>query len=228
MRAAIALDRDSSSPLHRQIYDQWRQGILTGRFRRADRVPSTRELSAELQVSRSTVTLAYEQLIAEGYLEPSRGAGTFVCRELPDEMLPHQRQARRREEIPMPRLSRYGAGLTRDFAYPNVPPGFICLTQWRPDLSLFPIAIWRKLMMRRLRSSFDVHSLLCEGGPTLFGALLQEDLIDELFLSMAAKLSGGGGAPSITNGPALAELRPLDLLWALELESALYLRYALR
>ncbi|HEY4828305.1 MAG TPA: dihydrofolate reductase family protein [Solirubrobacteraceae bacterium] len=83
-------------------------------------------------------------------------------------------------------------------------------------------------MMRRLRSSFDVHSLLCEGGPTLFGALLQEDLIDELFLSMAAKLSGGGGAPSITNGPALAELRPLDLLWALELESALYLRYALR
>jgi riboflavin-specific deaminase-like protein len=83
-------------------------------------------------------------------------------------------------------------------------------------------------MMRRLRSAYDVHSLLCEGGPTLFGALLQEDLIDELFLSMAAKLSGGGGAPSITNGPALAELRPLDLVWALELDSALYLRYALR
>ncbi len=154
MRATIALDRDSTSPLHRQIYDQWRQGILTGRFRPADRVPSTRELSAELRVSRSTVTLAYEQLIAEGYLEPARGAGTFVCRELPDELLrPHQRQTRRGEEIPTVRLSRYGAGLTRDFAYTNAPCGFVCLTQWRPDLSLFPIAIWRKLMLRRLRSA---------------------------------------------------------------------------
>jgi len=100
------------------------------------------------------VTLAYEQLIAEGYLKPARGAGTFVCRELPDELLrPHQKQTRRGEEIPLPRLSRYGAGLTRDFAYPTVPSGFVCLTQWRPDLSLFPISIWRKLMMRRLRSA---------------------------------------------------------------------------
>ena len=50
-------------------------------------------------------------------------------------------------------------------------------------------------MMRRLRSAFDVRSLLCEGGPTLFGALLQEDLVDELFLSLAPKLTGGGTAP---------------------------------
>jgi GntR family transcriptional regulator/MocR family aminotransferase len=62
MRAAIVLERASGAPLHRQIYDQWRQGILTGRFRRAERVPSTRELSNALGVSRSTVTLAYEQL----------------------------------------------------------------------------------------------------------------------------------------------------------------------
>jgi len=55
---AILLDRSSSAPLHRQIYDQWRRGILTGRFRRAERVPSTRELCAALEVSRSTVTQA--------------------------------------------------------------------------------------------------------------------------------------------------------------------------
>ncbi|HEX5230482.1 MAG TPA: winged helix-turn-helix domain-containing protein, partial [Bryobacteraceae bacterium] len=80
MAAAIVLHRASSTALHRQIYEQWRQGILSGRFRRAERVPSTRELCAELGVSRSTVTIAYEQLIAEGYLETSRGAGTYVCR----------------------------------------------------------------------------------------------------------------------------------------------------
>ena len=83
-------------------------------------------------------------------------------------------------------------------------------------------------MMRRLRSAYDVRSLLCEGGPTLFGALLQEGLVDELFLSLAPKLTGGGTAPAITAGPELAELRPMSLVWALELDSVLYLRYAVR
>ena len=154
MPAAIVLDRSSSAPLHRQIYDQWRQGVLTGRFRCAERVPSTRELSTALAVSRSTVTLAYEQLIAEGYLESSRGSGTFVCRELPDQLLrPNHKQVPRGAEAPPIRLSRYGAGLNDDFGYPPAPPGFIRFTQWRPDLSLFPIAIWRKLVMRRLRNA---------------------------------------------------------------------------
>ena len=71
-------------------------------------------------------------------------------------------------------------------------------------------------MMRRLRSAYDVRSLLCEGGPTMFGALLQEDLVDELFLSLAPKLTGGGRSPGITSGPPLAELRELSLVWAIE------------
>ncbi len=83
-------------------------------------------------------------------------------------------------------------------------------------------------MMRRLRSAYDVRSLLCEGGPTLFGALLQEDLIDELFLSLSPKLTGGGNAPAISSGAELAELRTLSLVWTLELHGALYLRYTLK
>ena len=83
-------------------------------------------------------------------------------------------------------------------------------------------------VMRRLRSSYDVRSLLCEGGPTLFGALLQEDLVDELFVSLAPKVTGGGNAPAISAGPELAELCALSIVWALELEGTLYLRYAVR
>jgi riboflavin-specific deaminase-like protein len=82
-------------------------------------------------------------------------------------------------------------------------------------------------MVRRLRSTYDVRSLLCEGGPTLFGALLRENLVDELFLSLAAKLTGGGTSPAITAGPELAELHAMSLVWALEADNALYLRYAL-
>ena len=81
-------------------------------------------------------------------------------------------------------------------------------------------------MMRRLRSDFEVRTLLCEGGPILFGALLREDLVDELFLSIAPKLTGGGSAPAITAGPELPELRGMSLVWALELDGALYLRYS--
>src|SRR5262245_44635362 len=84
MRVSFTIDRRSPIPLHRQIYNQWREGILAARFRSGEKVPSTREFSAAFSIARTTVVAAYEQLIAEGYFEPSHGAGTFVCRELPE------------------------------------------------------------------------------------------------------------------------------------------------
>jgi 5-amino-6-(5-phosphoribosylamino)uracil reductase len=79
--------------------------------------------------------------------------------------------------------------------------------------------------MRSLRAEFEVRSLLCEGGPTLFGALLEERLVDELFLTLAPKLTGGGTSPTVSTGPELAELAPLALVWALEHDDSLFLRY---
>jgi riboflavin-specific deaminase-like protein len=83
-------------------------------------------------------------------------------------------------------------------------------------------------MMRRLRSDYDVRALLCEGGPLVFGALLQEGLVDELFLTLAPKLTGGGPGPAVTSGPELPELASLELVWVLEEAGSLFLRYALR
>jgi riboflavin-specific deaminase-like protein len=83
-------------------------------------------------------------------------------------------------------------------------------------------------MLRRLRSAYDVRALLCEGGPTLFGALLHENLVDELFLSLAAKVVGGGSAPTISSGSALTDVLTPSLLWALERQGSLFLRYGLR
>jgi riboflavin-specific deaminase-like protein len=83
-------------------------------------------------------------------------------------------------------------------------------------------------MLRRLRADYDVRALLCEGGPTVFGALLQESLVDELFLTISPKLAGGGTEPGVTSGPELPELQPLRPVWALERDGSLFMRYALR
>lgn len=82
-------------------------------------------------------------------------------------------------------------------------------------------------VLRTLRRQHGVATLLCEGGPTLFGALLRERLVDELFVTIAPRLVGGGREPTISSGPAGAELLPLRLLWLLERHGFLYTRYAL-
>jgi GntR family transcriptional regulator/MocR family aminotransferase len=153
MRAVIALDVASTIPVHRQIYEAWRRDILAGRFRKGDRVPSSRELAAALRIARSTVTQAYDQLFAEGYLETAHGSGTFVSGEL------HEPPMRARTAQPAPtkvrqvKLSRFGSGLTHDFIYPPQPADHICFSRWSPDVERFPLALWRKLLARRLRTA---------------------------------------------------------------------------
>lgn len=81
--------------------------------------------------------------------------------------------------------------------------------------------------LAKLRHRYGVSVLLCEGGPALFGALLGEQLVDELFLTIASKLAGGDAGPGLTSGPPLPELASLHIRWALERHESLYLRYAL-
>jgi riboflavin-specific deaminase-like protein len=92
---------------------------------------------------------------------------------------------------------------------------------------LDPAELTLTTAMRRLRADYGVRTLLCEGGPTLFGAMIREEIVDELFLTIAPKLVGGGRGPTITSGPELAELHPLRPVWLLEREGSLYARYAL-
>jgi len=80
-------------------------------------------------------------------------------------------------------------------------------------------------VLRSLHDDDGVRSLLCEGGPSLFNAMLAEDLVDELFLTVAPALVGGD-ALGITGGRALGGPRTLRLIWALEREGHLFLRYA--
>lgn len=98
----------------------------------------------------------------------------------------------------------------------------------RELVSLEPGEVKLRMVMERLRSDFGVRTLLCEGGPTLFGALVAEGLVDELFLTIAPKLVGGDSNPAILAGPPLPEPAGLELRSALEREGALFLRFVVR
>ena len=85
--AGIALDPARPEPLHRQLYDALRGAVLSGHLASGSRLASTRAMAVDLGVSRNTVMAAFSQLLAEGYLEGRVGAGTFVGRTLPDDVL---------------------------------------------------------------------------------------------------------------------------------------------
>lgn len=123
----ISLDVHSSSPLYEQIYEYIKNEIQTGGLPFKKRLPSTRNLAAYLQVSRSTVELAYEQLISEGYIEAVPYKGYFV-NEL-DGLYHLSRDKVTEEEKPAVEKEIY--------AYDFSPSGI--------DLNSFPHNAWRKI-----------------------------------------------------------------------------------
>ncbi|MDR2946952.1 MAG: PLP-dependent aminotransferase family protein [Candidatus Adiutrix sp.] len=75
----LELKAESGLPLNRQIYERVKALILSGGLAAGEKLPSSRAFSKELGVARNTVLEAYEQLLAEGYLEARRGSGTTVA-----------------------------------------------------------------------------------------------------------------------------------------------------
>ena len=76
---AITLEAESKIPLYEQIYEAIRNAILEGRILQGEKLPSTRFQAEYLQVSRSTVELAYGQLLSEGYIHSKPYRGYFAC-----------------------------------------------------------------------------------------------------------------------------------------------------
>ena len=145
--------------------------IAAGLLGPGARLPSTRSLAAEWGVSRTTVTAAYEQLIAEGYLETRQGARTQVAQGLGLPPVPpvHPEPSDRPG-----RLSAFGQRLAH-FALPPVPDGNRLLADFRyGDLAAadFPRLAWRKavggaVLRRRARLRYGD----ARGSPELRTAL---------------------------------------------------------
>ncbi|HZS47543.1 MAG TPA: winged helix-turn-helix domain-containing protein [Blastocatellia bacterium] len=83
--------------LYHKVYRAIMDSILSGELPPGSRLPSTRSLATSLNISRNSVSHAYEQLFSEGYIEGKVGSGTYVSRQLP-ESAKLRRRAQRRQK----------------------------------------------------------------------------------------------------------------------------------
>lgn len=123
----INLQPGSKIPLYEQIYNYIKKDIQSKRLESGEKLPSTRALSRYLEVSRSTVELAYEQLLSEGYVEAEPYRGYFVAQI--EELYQLNRVFKPVQEQPVKEGKQY--------EYDFTPNGV--------DLKSFPYNVWRRL-----------------------------------------------------------------------------------
>src|SRR5690606_13006283 len=129
-----------------EIYRQLRKAIMDGVLGSGDQLPPSRELARRLNVSRTTVTVAYERLAAEGYVTSRVGAGTVVS--FGSRAAVNNRRRRKPVGALRPRAIWDSIRVPGPFdRVPQFP--FITGT---PDASLFPHQSWHRLVSRELRS----------------------------------------------------------------------------
>ncbi|GCE28487.1 GntR family transcriptional regulator [Dictyobacter alpinus] len=155
---APMLDASSGVALYRQLYEEMRQAILAGSLPAGVKLPSTRTLAQTLGVSRATVVLAFDQLLAEGYIYGKVGSGTYVERVLPDELLRLQDRRKGGQQTgeilpPAQPLSERGKMIAASTVAP--------LQKWEqvvqhqafrhgiPALHEFPFKLWSQLAAKR-------------------------------------------------------------------------------
>ena len=80
----ISIDKTGLQPVYLQIANQLMAFIKEGNLQAGHRLPSTRQMSDWLQVHRKTVIQAYDELLAQGWLESRTGSGTYVAKHLPE------------------------------------------------------------------------------------------------------------------------------------------------
>ena len=146
-------------PLHRQLYEVLRRAMLDGRLQPGDRLPSTRDLAQDLQLSRNTVVAAIDQLTVEGYLLSRVGSGTFVKDGV-------QTAMRRRPPVSGGQgagLSRRGQSLVGSFSAEQleVQP----FTPGPGDFSAFPSELWQRLQTKHWKMRYpDMLDYSASGG----------------------------------------------------------------
>jgi GntR family transcriptional regulator / MocR family aminotransferase len=160
---AITAARDGQE-LWRWLYSEVRTAIIEARLRPGNRIPSTRSLAAQYQVSRGTVVTAFKQLQSEGYIEGRISSGTFVASRLLVEADDKEmKRARLPREHGQAKLATHTQKTLQNI---SVLPGTRHLGKafraYEPALDLFPVELWARTASRVLRSA--PRSLYGQGG----------------------------------------------------------------
>lgn len=142
----IDLDMNSKVPLYEQIYNYIKSEIKKGRIECKTKLPSTRSLAEYLQISRSTVDMAYTQLISEGYVESVPYKGYYVS------------EISLLYDIRSVEEKRY---IEKSVKNKNK---LIDFSPWGIDLDSFPFNAWRKITKNLLSS--DNKELFASGNST--------------------------------------------------------------
>lgn len=160
----VGLDPSDSRPLYTQICDELREGIKEGVFPPGTRLPSTRRLADALEVSRNTVTEAFDELCSEGYLASQVGSGTYVAESLPEQHMQAQLPASDAHssshslQVPSPdgtaiSLSeRAEAVAGHSLSLLDDPVHQTAFRPGIPAFDAFPIETWATLASRRWRT----------------------------------------------------------------------------
>ena len=166
--------QNTEGPLNRRIYIAMKGAIEAGRFGADARLPSTRTLAADLKVSRNTVALAYEQLVAEGYIVARNRSMMRVSSAVAVTRRFKPIQLKRAK----PKLSAQAGRVMEASALPPTssfvtapPPLHYDFRYGRPAISEFPHDTWRKLLAARLRQSS--RGSLGYASPAGYGPLRQ-------------------------------------------------------
>jgi GntR family transcriptional regulator/MocR family aminotransferase len=160
----IALDRRTHVPLQRQVYASIRRAILDGRLPPGTRLPASRTLASDLGISRTTVVLAYEALLGEGYITGRGSAGSFVATLGVEQSKPRPtRMSRATRDLSLEAATQRAVALaTAAGGLPNVRTTAVPFRTGEPALDLFPVRLWARLYGRRARRS--TGALLGYGG----------------------------------------------------------------
>lgn len=155
--------RPDGVPCFHWLRNALRAEILNGRILPGSKLPASRELARQYQLSRGTILAALDELQAEGYLEGRRGSGTYVSQILPEHLLPSQQVAENELNGTVqagPHLSAYALRV-RPYALQVRPENSAFRTNL-PALDLFPTTLWAQLTGRRLRGATTRDLLGCE------------------------------------------------------------------
>ena len=148
----VTVDTASDVPLYRQIYGGLRKAIVDERLVANTKLPSTRDLATIWGVSRNTLRNAFDQLIAEGYLEAIVGRGTFVVEQPTQPSVSPTVLQKQGERIrPISNIGRILEPFGRRFHQPSLPASAFAIGA--PGIDVFPYKVWNRIVHRCLRRS---------------------------------------------------------------------------